>query len=146
MKLIVQLLLISSVLFVMVRLLRSQGQRVQALRRVGMLAFAGLAVLSILFPGVWNRLAQLVGVGRGSDLILYGLVVVVLSFMVTTYLRLRDVEYRYTSLARSMALQRTYGAPDKRHRLAAHEDPADEHSDGETGEPEGRHDPDGTLH
>ena len=109
MRIIVQLLLIAAVFLVMARLLRSDGQRTQALRRIGLLAFAGFAALSILFPAVWNQLARLMGIGRGSDLILYGLVAAFLSFVVTSYLRLRQVEYRYTRLARSIALQHVDG-------------------------------------
>ena len=123
MKIIVQLLLIATVLVVMARLLRSSGQRTQALRRIATLAFAGLAVLSILFPGVWNQAARVVGVGRGSDLILYGLVAAFFSFIVTTYVRLRDVEYRYTKLARSIALQQTYSALDVRDAATQHPRP-----------------------
>ena len=55
-------------------------------------AFAGFAVVSILFPDVWNRIATFVGVSRGTDVVLYALVVAFLSFTVTTYLRFRDME------------------------------------------------------
>ena len=60
--------------------------------------------MSILFPDVWTGLAHQVGVGRGADLVLYGLVVAFLSFTVTTYLRFRDLETNYTRLARRIAL------------------------------------------
>ena len=66
--------------------------------------FAAFAVVSIIFPNVWNRIATLVGVGRGTDVVLYALVVAFLSFAGTTYLRFRDMETRYTRLARRIAL------------------------------------------
>ena len=69
-----------------------------------MLAFAALAIASILFPETWTRVAKLVGVGRGTDMVLYALVVAFLSTTVTTYLRFREMEVRYTALARRMAL------------------------------------------
>ena len=47
----------------------------------------------------------MVGVGRGTDLVLYALVVAFLSFTVTTYLRFRDLETNYTRLARRIALE-----------------------------------------
>lgn len=111
MRIITQVVLIAAVLLVMARLLRSQGQRTQALRRIGLLFFAGFAALSILLPDLWNTMAKVVGIGRGSDLILYGLVAAFLSFVVTTYLRLREVEDRYTRLARTIALQHVEGEP-----------------------------------
>src|SRR5664279_4736840 len=68
------------VIFVAARLLRGRVARTQAVRRLGLLVFAALAVWSILFPSIWNRFAKLVGVGRGTDMVLYALVVAFLSF------------------------------------------------------------------
>ncbi len=104
MKMLIQIVLIAGVLYVVARLFRSRGARAQAIRRVGLLLFAAFAVISILFPNVWNRIAALVGVGRGTDMVLYALVVAFLSSTVTTYLRFREVETRYTRLARRLAL------------------------------------------
>jgi small membrane protein len=101
---LIQLLLIIVVLAVAVRLLRSRGARPQAVRRLGLVIFAAFAVWSILFPSVWNQIARLVGVGRGTDMVLYALVVAFLSFTLTTYVRFRDFEARYTKLARRLAL------------------------------------------
>jgi small membrane protein len=101
---LIQLLLIGVVILTAVRLLRGRGARTQAVRRLGLMLFAALAVWSILFPSVWNRIAKVVGVGRGTDMVLYALVVAFLSFTLTTYLRFRDFEARYTKLARRLAL------------------------------------------
>jgi hypothetical protein len=112
--LLIQVLLILVVIAVVARLFRSRGARSQAIRRLGLLLFAGFAVVSILFPAVWNRIATIVGVGRGTDMVLYALVVAFLSFTVTTYLRFREIETRYTKLARRLALdeaERDYPSP-----------------------------------
>lgn len=101
---IIQVILISVVLAVAARLFWSRGARAQAIRRLGVVVFASLAVLSILLPDIWSAAARLVGVGRGTDLVLYGLVVAFLSSTVTNYLRFRDLEARYTKLARRIAL------------------------------------------
>ena len=101
---LIQLLLIVVVVIVAVRLLRGRGARPQAVRRLGLMLFAALAVWSILFPSVWDQIARLVGVGRGTDMVLYALVVAFLSFTLTTYFRFRDFEARYTKLARRLAL------------------------------------------
>lgn len=101
---LIQLVLIGFVILTAVRLLRHRGARTQAVRRLGLMLFAALAVWSILFPSVWDRIARLVGVGRGTDMVLYALVVAFLSFTLTTYLRFRDLETRYTKLARRLAL------------------------------------------
>jgi len=101
---LIQLLLIVVVVLTAFRLLRGRGARTQAVRRLGLMLFAALAVWSILFPSVWNQIARLVGVGRGTDMVLYALVVAFLSFTLTTYIRFRDFEARYTKLARRLAL------------------------------------------
>ena len=96
----------------MARLFRSRGARAQAIRRIGLVVFAAFAAVSILFPDVWNRIAAVVGVGRGTDMVLYALVVAFLSFTVTTYLRFRDLEVRYTKLARRIALDEASHQPE----------------------------------
>ena len=101
---LIQLVLIVVVILTAVRLLRGRGARTQAVRRLGLMLFAALAVWSILFPSVWNQIARMVGVGRGTDMVLYALVVAFLSFTLTTYVRFRDFEARYTKLARRLAL------------------------------------------
>jgi len=101
---LIQVVLIVVVIAVAAQLFRSRGERSQALRRIGLVLFAAIAVISILFPNVWNRVATLVGVGRGTDVVLYALVVAFLSFAGTTYIRFRDMEGRYTRLARRIAL------------------------------------------
>ena len=101
---LIQLLLIVVVILTAVRLLRDRGARTQAVRRLGLMLFAAVAVWSILFPSVWDHFAKLVGVGRGTDMVLYALVVAFLSFTLTTYVRFREFETRYTKLARRLAL------------------------------------------
>lgn len=112
-QLTIQIILIVGTLAVSWRLLMSYGQKALALRRLGLLALAAFAVWSILDPNVWTRLANTVGVGRGSDLILYSLVVAFFGYVVTTYKRFRDMEIRYTRLARRIALDET--PPPTRH-------------------------------
>ena len=104
MRMLIQVLLIAVVVLVVARLFRSRGARAQAIRRIGLVIFAGFAAVSILFPDVWSSIARAVGIGRGTDLVLYALVVAFLSFTVTTYLRFRDLETNYTRLARRIAL------------------------------------------
>jgi len=93
------------------RLVRGQGARTQAMRRLGMLVFAAVAILSILMPGAWTWFASLFGIGRGADLILYLLVVAFVSFTVTTYQRFRALEVQHTKLARRIALDEAPPVP-----------------------------------
>src|SRR5450759_2826713 len=77
---------------------------IQLVLIVVVVLIAAFAVWSILFPSVWNQIAKIVGVGRGTDMVLYALVVAFLSFTLTTYVRFREFEARYTKLARRLAL------------------------------------------
>ena len=88
-----------------------RGARNLAMRRIALLGFGVLAALTVIFPDVWNRLANAVGVGRGSDLLLYLFIVVVLAYMASTYLRFRAVEAQLTLLARRIALDEVSGPP-----------------------------------
>jgi len=108
---LIQVILILGTLGVAWRLLVGSGQRTQAVRRLGLLVLAALAVYSIIDPsGTWTRVANWFGIGRGADLILYGLVVAFLGFVVTTYKRFRAMETRYTRLARRIALDEAASA------------------------------------
>jgi hypothetical protein len=62
-----------------------------------------VAVLSIFFPGMLSTVANFFGVGRGTDLVLYGTIVSFLVFMSTTYQRFRHLEISTTKLARRIA-------------------------------------------
>lgn len=114
----IQVVLILGVVLISWRLLAGSGQRVQALRRLGLLLLAAFAVWSIIDPlgGPLTWLARVLGVGRAADLVLYGLVVAFFSFVVTTFRRFRNMETRYTRLARRMALDDAVGPA--QHRAA----------------------------
>ena len=88
-------------------MLRGGGARHQAIRRILMLAFIVAAASSVFFPGVWTWLANLLGIGRGADLLLYILVLTFLGFVATTYRRFRNLETDVTELSRQIALMRT---------------------------------------
>jgi len=101
----IRLLLLVAIAAIALVLLRGgRGARHQAIRRLLLLGFVATAGLSVLFPEAWTRTAEAVGVGRGADLLLYGLIVVVLGFMATSYLRFRDLQRQVTELSRRLAL------------------------------------------
>lgn len=89
-----------------------RGARHVALRRIGLLAFSLFAITSVLFPDLWNWLAQLLGVGRGTDLLLYAFVLAFLGYVATSYQRFRGLETQLTRLARRIALDEAGVRPD----------------------------------
>ena len=58
----------------------------------------------MLFPDATTWVAQLVGVQRGTDLMLYGLIVAFVFVTISSYLRFREQELRFARLARAVAL------------------------------------------
>ena len=101
---LIQILLLVGIALVGATLLRRAGARHQAIRRLALVAFGAFAVTSVIFPDIWNALARLVGVGRGADLLFYGTIMVLLGYMATSYVRFRELEHRFTKLARRIAL------------------------------------------
>jgi len=60
---------------------------------------------AVMRPDDLSAIAKLVGVGRGTDLVLYALVVAFMAGMFSFYQRFRVVDRRYTELARTVALR-----------------------------------------
>ncbi|EMY35669.1 hypothetical protein D477_003203 [Arthrobacter crystallopoietes BAB-32] len=105
MIILVQIVLVLAVIIGAIALMRGGGNaKHQAVRRLLLLVFAALAVLSVFFPGLLTRLANALGIGRGTDLVLYGLIVAFMVFMASSFQRGRQLEDRITKLARRIAL------------------------------------------
>lgn len=101
----IQLLLIGAILALGFFVMRRSGSDSHlALRRILFALFVLAAILSVLFPQWLSWVAQLVGVGRGTDLLLYALVVVFLVFVFTQYRRNTAIQRQLTLLARRVAL------------------------------------------
>lgn len=110
-SMLIQLILLLSVGVVAALLTRSTaGARHQAIRRLALLAFVLAAVLSIVFPVWLSRAANLVGVGRGTDLLLYGLVIAFLSYIATSHRRMNQMSRSITLLTRELTLSEARAA------------------------------------
>lgn len=121
----VQILLVLAVGYGALALIRGGANaKHQAIRRVVGLAFFVFAALSIFFPDLLTDLAQFLGIGRGTDLVLYGLVVLFMLTQATSALRNRQQEVNVTRLARHIAVteaQRPWAqaaAPERAERAA----------------------------
>ncbi|GCD94300.1 DUF2304 domain-containing protein [Embleya hyalina] len=79
--------------------------RTRAWKRIAFLLFVGTNVYAVLRPNDITWMANRVGVGRGTDLIIYLLVVGVAFMTLNTYLRFRSLERKLTELARNVALR-----------------------------------------
>ena len=65
--------------------------------------FGGILVV-LLVPGVSMNLARFLGIGRGSDVIVYGSVVLLFYLVFRIYVALENFEHKLTMLIREIAL------------------------------------------
>jgi small membrane protein len=96
-------LAVLSILYVFVR--SSHAVYVQASKRIALVGFALANIYAVMRPEDLTVIGRALGVGRGTDLVLYALVVAFMAGMFSMYQRFRVVDRRYTELARSVAIR-----------------------------------------
>ena len=102
----IQGLLITSIIALLVYLLRSRRSvQSQAWVKVAFLFFVLAGVYAVLRPNDTTVVAHWLGVDRGTDLMLYALIIAFSFTTLSTYLRFKDLELRYARLARAVALE-----------------------------------------
>ncbi|SSC24661.1 Protein of unknown function DUF2304 [Klenkia terrae] len=102
---IIKWLLVPALIAAVVLSLRARASlRGQARRKI----LAGVTVVAgataVLFPDLLQLAADVVGVTRGTDLMLYGLALVIIYLVGSTGVRFREQEARMVALARQVAL------------------------------------------
>jgi hypothetical protein len=117
-------LLSAMVLAVLLFVRRWYGVKMQAGKRLAFFAFIAVNAWAILRPDDVTWVANRLGVGRGADLVLYLLVMAFLLVMINTYLRFREMDRRYTELARTLAIREAELVNRERSLLPAHHEHA----------------------
>lgn len=103
---ILQILLLVATLGALVYFVRSgQSVGVRASKRLAFGGFVLLNIYAILRPDDVTVVARALGIGRGTDLIVYLLVVAFVFGMLNTYLRDREISQHLTNLARQIAVR-----------------------------------------
>lgn len=69
-------------------------------------ALIGAAAAAIIFPDITQAAADLVGVGRGTDLVLYMTVVVVMFVLLHYYTKFVELQRQLTEVTRELAILR----------------------------------------
>jgi len=102
----IQGLLITSIVALLVYLLRSRrSAQSKAWVKVGYLVFVLAGIYAVLRPNDTTLVAHWLGVDRGTDLMLYALIMAFSFTTLSTYMRFKDLELRYARLARAVALE-----------------------------------------
>jgi hypothetical protein len=102
---LIQVILVATAVILLAVFIRSpHTQRTLAVKRIAFILFMLASCYMVLRPSDTSWLAHKLGVGRGTDLVLYLLVVAFGFFAANTYLRFRTLEKRFTDLVRAVAL------------------------------------------
>lgn len=102
---IIRILLIGGLALAALMLMRGGGSALGLLMRRSMAVLSILVgIAAVLFPGAVTQVANAVGVGRGTDLVLYVLCVAFLFVTISLTLRLSALQDRTVELARKIAL------------------------------------------
>lgn len=105
-QIIIKALLIGAfVAFGLILLKPGGSARTQAIRTITLLLLLAAGIYAVLFPGVINDLAVAVGVGRGTDLLLYAFIIVFIANALSTVRKRRAQDAQITQLARQIALR-----------------------------------------
>lgn len=105
-QIIIKALLIGAfVIFALILLKPGGSARTQAIRTITLLLLLAAAIYAIVFPAVINDLAQIVGVGRGTDLLLYAFLIVFVANALTAVRKRRAQDAQITQLARQIAVR-----------------------------------------
>jgi hypothetical protein len=81
-----------------------ESARHLAIRRALVLLALVAGVVVVIAPGLLSLLAHLLGIGRGTDLLLYAFIVTALFYVVTDYKRSLQQSRATTELARDLTL------------------------------------------
>jgi hypothetical protein len=98
------ILIISFIVFLFWVLASPNSYKVRAWTKLLTIIFVTAAIVTILFPNSTNRLAHLVGVSRGADLLLYILTLVFIFGMFNSYVSEKRLQKKIVVLARKIAI------------------------------------------
>ena len=87
-------------------LARSLGSRSRALRSLMLFTFPSLVGFSIIFPSIWQSAADLIGIDRGVDLLIYVTVLTLITYIGYSFSKFRYLEKRIATLVKEIALIR----------------------------------------
>jgi hypothetical protein len=103
--LIQYILVLFSVALLLVFLRKRGTTKSAAGVKIAFMLFVLFGVYAVVRPEDVSVVASWLGVGRGTDLLLYALVVVFTFATLNAYLRFKELELRYARLARAIALR-----------------------------------------
>ncbi len=77
---------------------------IRAGKKIGVILFFLFAIISLLFPHLTDKIAHVVGVGRGADLLVYLLTMAFIANVLNQYLQNKEKEQKLVMLSRKIAI------------------------------------------
>ena len=74
----------------------------------------GFAIVGVIDPGFTTYLAQLLGIGRGADVVIYASLALLFYLIFRTNIHLEETKHEITKLVRLLALQEQTEVVDKK--------------------------------
>lgn len=102
---VIQLILIAGLVLIAINFLGSRkSSRTKAIKKLLLLLSIPVAIFFVLLPSITTQIAHHVGVGRGADLLLYGLFVIVVFQAFDGYVRNKEDYRRTVKIVRRIAI------------------------------------------
>jgi small membrane protein len=103
---VIQIALTLFLIFALSRVfLRFRGGDVTRVGFVFWVTAFSFAIAVVVYPELSSRIAKAIGVGRGSDAVVYGSIAVLYYLVFRLYVYLEDVRHEITALVRKIALK-----------------------------------------
>lgn len=103
---LIQIILIIFSLFALSRvILRFRSGQIRGMEFVFWSALFSIAIIGTVLPGELSRLAALLGIGRGVDLITYASIAILFYLVFRLYVFLEDIRHEITQVIRLTALK-----------------------------------------
>lgn len=104
--LLIQIILIIFLLFALSRVvLRFRGGQIRLTEFLFWGFLFSLAIVVVLLPNETTKLASLLGIGRGVDLVVYASIVTLFYLLFRAYVVMEDLRHEITELVRELALK-----------------------------------------
>lgn len=87
-------------------ILRAKDKKINTVELFFWVGVWAILIVTIALPDILSRGAALVGIGRGTDLILYGSIGLLLYLVFRLYVKLEETEREITQLVRERALEK----------------------------------------
>ena len=104
--LIIRFILVMLFIPAFIVIARSLGSRSRALRSLLLFSFPSLVGFSIVFPRIWQTMADFIGIDRGVDLLLYVTVLTLITYIGYSFGKFRYIEKRIAILVKEVSLAR----------------------------------------